>query len=63
MADDKSILLKPEDTRLEFLADRFLLPDMWGYRAAISLGDMFIAAGAFWLLAFPTSAHPSQAER
>lgn len=53
--DDKSILLRVEDTRLEFLADRFLLPAMGGYRAAISLGDMFIAAGAFWLLARATS--------
>ena len=26
--DDKDILLRPEDTRLELLADRFLLPDM-----------------------------------
>lgn len=51
--DDKSILLEPEDTRLEFLADRFLLPQVRGYRAAVSLGDLFIAAGAFWLLAQP----------
>jgi hypothetical protein len=54
-ADDKSVLRKPEETRLEFLADRFLLPEMLGYRAAVSLGDMFIAAGAFWLLARPSS--------
>lgn len=57
--DDKSVLLRREDTRLEFLADRFLLPDMGGYRAALSLGDMFIAAGAYWLLALPPGAsHP-----
>lgn len=49
--DDKSILLRPEDTNLELLADRFLLPAIGGYRAAVSLGDIFIAAGAFWLLA------------
>lgn len=61
--DDKSILLRPEDTRLEFLADRFLLPGVLGYRAAVSLGDMFIAAGVFWLLARPLSDLPSQAER
>jgi hypothetical protein len=61
--DDKSILLQPEDTRLEFLADRFLLPEMMGYRAAISLGDMFIAVGAFWLLAWPPRApHPQRSE-
>lgn len=51
--DDKSVLLRREDTRLEILADRFLLPSMGGYRAAVSLGDVFIAAGAFWLLAHP----------
>ena len=51
----------PEDTRLEFLADRFLLPTMGGYRAAMSLGDMFIAAGVFWLLArSPGTPHPQR---
>jgi hypothetical protein len=50
---DKDILLRPEDTRLELLADRFLLPEWLGYRAAFSLGDAFAAAGAFWLLASP----------
>ena len=59
--DDKSILLRAEDTSLEFLADRFLLPAMGGYRAAVSLGDMFIAAGAFWLLArAPDAPHPQR---
>jgi hypothetical protein len=50
---DKDILLRPEDTRLEMLADRFLLPEWLGYRAAYSLGDVFAAAGAFLLLASP----------
>lgn len=50
---DKDILLRAEDTRLELLADRFLLPEWLGYRAAYSLGDVFAAAGAFWLLASP----------
>jgi hypothetical protein len=50
---DKDILLRSEDTRLELLADRFLLPEWFGYRAAYSLGDVFAAAGAFWLLASP----------
>jgi hypothetical protein len=59
--DDKSILLRPEDTKLEFLADRFLLPAIGSYRAAVSLGDLFIAAGAFWLLARPRGApHPER---
>jgi uncharacterized protein DUF5317 len=61
--DEKSILLRPEDTRLEFLADRYLLPELLGYRAAISLGDVFIAAGAFWLLARPPyGPHPMRSE-
>lgn len=61
--DDKSVLRRPEDTRLEILADRFLLPEVFGYRAALSLGDMFIAAGAFWLLARPLNTpHPERSE-
>lgn len=51
----KDILLPPSETRLGMLADRFLLPGWAGYRAAFSLGDIFIAAGVFWLLA---SSHP-----
>lgn len=47
----KDILLSPEQTRFEWLADRFLLPAWFPYRAAFSLGDVFIAIGAFWLLA------------
>ena len=46
----KDILLPPEQTRFEWLADRFLLPAWFPYRAAFSLGDVFIAIGAFWLL-------------
>jgi hypothetical protein len=49
----KDILTLPERTRLEFLADRFLPPEWIAYRVAFSLGDVFIALGAFSLLAFP----------
>jgi hypothetical protein len=52
----KDILLHPEDTRFEWLADRFLSPAWSPYQVAFSLGDVFIALGAFWLLAQPASA-------
>lgn len=51
----KDILLAVQDTRFDFLADRFLLPSWLPYQVAISLGDIFIAAGIFWLLAKPMS--------
>ncbi len=49
----KDILILPEHTRLEWLADRFLPPAWILYRVAFSLGDVFIALGAFTLLACP----------
>jgi hypothetical protein len=51
----KDILLRTEDTRFEWLADRNLPPSWFPYEVAFSLGDVFIALGAFWLLAQPTS--------
>lgn len=51
----KDILLLPQDTNLEFLADRFLLPDWFPYKVAFSLGDILIAIGIFWLLAKPAA--------
>lgn len=51
----KDILLLPEDTRFEWLADRFLPPAWSAYQVAFSLGDVFIAIGAFWILARPTN--------
>ena len=47
----KDILLEPETTRFEILADRFLPPDWSAYQVAFSLGDVFLAVGVFWLLA------------
>ena len=47
----KDILLPSNETRLELLADRLLPPDGFPYQVAFSLGDIFIAFGAFWILA------------
>lgn len=49
----KDILLRPQDTRFEWLADRFLTPAWFPYQAAFSLGDVFIAIGVFWMLTKP----------
>jgi hypothetical protein len=44
----KNVLLSETDTRLPWLSDRFLLS--FPQRVAFSLGDVFVAGGAFWLL-------------
>ncbi len=54
----KDILLPPEATRFEWLADRFLPPSWFFYQVAFSLGDVFIAIGAFWLLAWQPKLKP-----
>jgi hypothetical protein len=46
----KDILILPEQTHLTWLSDYFLTPKWFPYQVAFSLGDMFIAAGAFWLM-------------
>ena len=46
----KSIVLAAEETRLEWLADRFTVPDELPIQFAYSLGDVFLAIGAFWVL-------------
>jgi hypothetical protein len=44
----KNVLLTDGDTRLAMLSDRFVLPAWFPLPVAYSLGDVFIAAGAFW---------------
>jgi hypothetical protein len=51
----KDILLPATETRLEWLADRFLPPVWLPYQVAFSLGDIFIALGAFGILAYQKS--------
>ena len=51
----KDILLPADETRLELLADRFLPPNGFPYQVAFSLGDIFIALGVFWVLAYQRS--------
>jgi hypothetical protein len=46
----KDFVLPLTATRLWFLDDRFILPDWMHYPVAFSIGDIFIALGAFWLL-------------
>jgi hypothetical protein len=46
----KDVLLPAEQTRFEWLADRFVLPNRLPFNFAYSVGDILIAAGAFWLL-------------
>lgn len=46
----KDIIRLPAETNLWWLSDRFLTPAWLLQRAAFSLGDIVIAAGAFWAL-------------
>jgi len=47
----KDVLLSAVSIRFPWLADRFIPPQSLPYRFAFSLGDVFIATGAFWILA------------
>jgi len=46
----KDIVLRIEETNLYFLSDQLRTPDLFDYRVAFSVGDVWIALGAFWLL-------------
>jgi hypothetical protein len=55
----KNILLPAAATHLVWLSDRLLLPPWFPHRVAVSLGDAFIAAGAFWVL-WASAGHTAQ---
>jgi hypothetical protein len=50
LGSGKDIILPIAATWLWWLGDCFLLPAWSPYQVAFSLGDMFIAGGAFWFL-------------
>lgn len=45
----KDIVLPRDATVLWFLSDRFRTPSFLFFKVAFSLGDIFLAGGAFWL--------------
>jgi hypothetical protein len=55
----KDILWPESRILLPWLADRFVPPSFIPYRFAFSLGDVFVAAGAFWMLVGSQPPEPS----
>jgi len=49
LGNQKDIILPVDQTRLWVLSDIFTLPEWTSLHVAFSLGDILIAAGAFWL--------------
>jgi hypothetical protein len=50
LGTSKDRILREADTNLAWLSDRFVLPDWLPYKVAYSVGDIFIAVGAYWFL-------------
>jgi hypothetical protein len=50
LGNTKDVILNVDETRFAWLSDRFVVPDWYPRRVAFSLGDVFVAIGAFGLL-------------
>lgn len=50
LGQTKDLIMSPSDTRLAWLSDRFTLPAGLPQNVAFSVGDVFLAIGAFLLL-------------
>jgi hypothetical protein len=50
LGQTKDMIMSPSDTRLAWLSDRFTLPAGLPQNVAFSVGDVFLAIGAFLLL-------------
>jgi len=59
-SSSKDILLPESEIILPWLADRFVSPNWLSYRFAFSTGDVFVAAGAFWMLSGLQPAHSGE---
>jgi hypothetical protein len=53
VAQTKNIVMEPGQARLWFLSDILVLPRAFPIPSALSVGDVFIAAGMFFLLREP----------
>lgn len=59
-SSSKDVLLPESEIVLPWLADRFASPKWLSYRFAFSAGDVFVAAGAFWMLSGLQPAHSGE---
>lgn len=63
LGSSKNILLPVGDTRLAWLSDSILMPEWFPRAWVLSLGDLFIVLGVFWLLAVEQADQSSKQEK